>query len=48
MGKIWLKMKGFAQTTRDITDLHRFLVNHGTHEKHGKGNLTVAGERRYN
>ena len=31
MGKIWMKMKGFALTTRDNTDFHRFS-NHGTHE----------------
>lgn len=31
MGKIWLKMKGFALTTRDNTDYHGFS-NHGKHE----------------
>lgn len=34
MGKIWLKMKGFALTTRDNTD---FFSNHGNRGKHGKG-----------
>ena len=29
MGKIWLKMKGFALTTLIFTD---FFSNHGTHE----------------
>lgn len=24
-------MKGFALTTRENTDFHRFLVNYGTH-----------------
>ena len=32
----------FALTTQENTDLHGFLVNHGTHEKHGKDNLKVA------
>ena len=45
-------MKCFALTTRDNTDFHRFS-NYGKHEipiaiGNGKGNLTVAVERRFN
>ena len=49
MGKIWLKMKGFALTTRDNTDYHGILFLTTEHTKlTERGNLTVAVERRFN